>query len=150
MKSSQADYHCNELSAHWYCVISRNMFCSAQAISNNRKIIHIISVQDEQTDQRSERSTSLEECWVLLQALTRAQTKDVKVSEDDTYYCRQCSHCWAHQHSQDNDQQAKAANDSSHESEHVHSSFIIQSCSSSDRVISDLQSLNTSYKRDSH
>jgi len=50
LKLSQADYHCNELSAHQHCVISRDMSHSAQAISNDRKILHVILIQNDQTD----------------------------------------------------------------------------------------------------
>jgi len=61
LKLSQADYHCNELSAHWHHVVSRDTSHSVQAISNSRKISYVILIQDDQTDQRIEKSTSLEE-----------------------------------------------------------------------------------------
>jgi len=150
LKLSQVNYYCNELSACWCHIISRDVSHSVQAISNDRKISHVILIQNDQIDQKIEKFTSLEKHWTLLQVLTRIQAEDVKISEDDICHHKQCSHCWAHQCNQDNDQQAKAANDSSHESKHICDSFIIWSCSSSDRVTSSSWSSDTSHKRDNH
>ena len=88
MKSLQADYHCNELSAYQYYVISKDMSHSVWAISNDEKTSWVISVQDDKTDQRSRWSTFFKKYWALSQALTRTQTEDIKVSENDTHYCR--------------------------------------------------------------